>query len=88
MAWTIEYAASIRKTVSKLEPQERQRIRAFLEEKLAKMDDPRSVGKALSGPLAGFWRYRVGYYRIVTRIEDERLTILVVRIGHRGDVYR
>lgn len=88
MAWTIEYAASVQKTVGKLDPRERQRIRAFLEEKLAGMDDPRSLGKALSGSLAGLWRYRVGDYRIVARIEHERLVVLVVRIGHRGDVYR
>lgn len=88
MAWAIEYAASVQKTVRKLARQERQRIHAFLEEKLAGMDDPRDVGKALTGSLAGLWRYRVGDYRIVARIEDERLVVLVMRIGHRGDIYR
>ncbi len=87
MAWTIEYAESVQKTVRKLETQERQRIRTFLEEKLANLADPRSIGKSLSGSLAGLWRYRVGDYRIIARIEDDRLVVLVVRIGHRKAVY-
>ncbi len=88
MAWTIEYAESVQKTVRKLETQERQRIRTFLEEKLANLADPRSIGKSLSGSLAGLWRYRVGDYRIIARIEDDRMVVLVVRIGHRKAVYR
>jgi len=88
VAWTIEYAESVQKTVRKLDAQERQRIRGFLEERVAKLGDPRSTGKALSGSLAGLWRYRVGDYRIIARIEDDRLVVLVVGIGHRKDVYR
>ena len=88
MAWTIEYAESVRKTVRKLETQQRQRIRTFLEERLASLGDPRSIGKSLSGSLAGLWRYRVGDYRVIARIEDERMVILVVRIGPRKAVYR
>ena len=60
MAWTIEYAESVQKAVSKLDPQTRKRIRSYLEEKIAKLDDIRSQGKALTGPLRGLWRYRVG----------------------------
>jgi mRNA interferase RelE/StbE len=88
VAWTIEYAESVQKTVRKLDAQGRQRIRVFLEERVAKLDDPRSTGKALSGSLAGLWRYRVGDYRIIARIEDDRLVVLVVGIGHRKEVYR
>ncbi len=88
MAWTIEYAESIKKTVRKLDTQERQRIRAFLEERLASLADPRSIGKSLSGSLAGLWRYHVGDYRIIARIEDDRMVVLVVRIGPRKEVYR
>jgi mRNA interferase RelE/StbE len=88
VAWTIEYAESAKKTVSKLETQDRRRIRTFLEEKLASLSDPRSIGKPLSGSLSGLWRYRVGDYRVITRIEDDRMVILVVRIGPRKEVYR
>ncbi len=88
MAWTIEYAESVQKTVCKLETQERQRIRTFLEKRLANLADLRSIGKSLSGSLASLWRYRVGDYRIIARIEDDRMVVLVVRIGHRKAVYR
>ena len=75
MAWTIEYAESAKKTVRKLETQDRRRIRTFLEERLVNLADPRSIGKSLSGSLAGLWRYRVGDYRVIARIEDERMVI-------------
>jgi mRNA interferase RelE/StbE len=88
VAWTIEYAESAKKTVSKLETQDRRRIRTFLEEKLASLSDPRSIGKPLSGSLSGLWLYRVGDYRVITRIEDDRIVILVMRIGPRKEVYR
>jgi mRNA interferase RelE/StbE len=53
------------------------------------MEDPRSIGQALHGQRLGeFWKYRVGDYRLVTKIEDNRLLILVVRIGHRREIYR
>lgn len=88
MAWTIEYAESVRKPVAKLDPQTRKRIRSYLEDKISTLDNPRSVGKALTGPLSGLWRYRVGDYRIICDIIDQRLVVLVVKIDHRGSVYR
>ena len=88
MAWTIEYAESVQKPVSKLDPQTRKRIRSYLENKIAKLDDVRSQGKALTGPLSGLWRYRVGDYRIICEIIDQRLVVLVVKIDHRSSVYR
>ncbi|TIW19463.1 MAG: type II toxin-antitoxin system RelE/ParE family toxin, partial [Mesorhizobium sp.] len=56
--------------------------------RLAVLDNPRELGKPLKGPLATFWRYRVGDYRVICDVQDRRLVILVVTIGHRGDVYR
>ena len=88
MAWTIEYAESVQKAVSKLDPQTRKRIRSYLEEKIAKLDDIRSQGKALTGPLRGLWRYRVGDHRIICEIIDRRLVVLVVKIDHRSSIYR
>ncbi len=59
-----------------------------MEERVAAHDNPRDLGAALSGRLAGHWRYRVGDYRIICKIEDETITILVIEIGHRREIYR
>ncbi len=89
MPWTIEYASSVRKTVKKLDPQTRQRIRDFLETRLANADNPRHIGKALKGSkFENLWRYRVGDHRIIAQINDKIVTILIIRIGHRKDIYR
>ena len=88
MAWTIEYAESVQKPISKLDPQTRQKIRSFLEDKIARLDDPRSQGKPLTGPLRGLWRYRMGDYRIICNIIDRRLVVLVLKVDHRSSVYR
>ncbi|HBF29470.1 type II toxin-antitoxin system RelE/ParE family toxin [Rhizobium sp.] len=89
MAWTIEYLQSVQKIVKKLDPQTRQRLRDFLESRLAEAADPRLLGKALKGSLLGsYWRYRVGDYRIICDIQDQRLVVLVVDIGHRSEIYR
>jgi mRNA interferase RelE/StbE len=88
VAWTLEYARTVRKSVEKLDPQTRSRIRDYLENWIAALDDPRTVGKGLKGPLATFWRFRVGDYRIICDVQDHRLVVLVLEIGHRPDVYR
>ena len=89
MSWKIEYAASVQKSVRKLDPRVQQRLRAFLESRLAALDNPRQLGTAMQGARYGdLWRYRVGDYRILTQIDDERIRILVIRIAHRRDAYR
>ena len=89
MIWTVEYLASISKDVKKLDAQTRLGIRNFIEAKLAKSKNPRELGRALKGSeLADLWRYRVGDYRILCKITDNKLTILVVTIGHRKEVYK
>ncbi|WP_018866621.1 MULTISPECIES: type II toxin-antitoxin system RelE/ParE family toxin [unclassified Thioalkalivibrio] len=87
MAWRIEYAHSTRKAVQKLDRKARQRIRQYLEERVAHLDDPRELGKPLKGRLTQLWRYRVGDYRVICELRDESLVVLVVRIGHRKEVY-
>jgi mRNA interferase RelE/StbE len=87
--WTIEYDLAVRKTVVKLDPQTRRRLRTFLEVRIANLDNPRQSGQALQGSeLGSFWRYRVGDYRIICDLQDQRLVVLVVEIGHRREVYR
>jgi mRNA interferase RelE/StbE len=56
--------------------------------RIAALDDPRALGSALAGELGGLWRWGIGDYRVIARIEDERITILVVRVAHRREVYR
>lgn len=88
MAWTIEYAASARKIVEKLDSRTRTRVRDFLEVRVAALEDPRSTGKPLSGPLSTYWSYRIGDYRAICEIHDREIVILVLKIGNRRDVYR
>lgn len=87
MAWTIEVSEKAVRALRKMDKQTARRIRDELEE-IAKLEDPRSRGKALVGNLAGLWRYRVGDYWIICDIEDARLVILVVDVAHRREVYR
>ncbi len=89
MAWTIEFDRHARKNVEKLDQQTRRRIRSFLYDRLASLDDPRQIGDALQGSELGtFWRYRVGDYRIICDLQDSRLVVLVIDIGHRREIYR
>lgn len=89
MAWRIEFEDSALKELTKLDKQVARRILAFLRERVAVLDDPRSVGEALKGSKLGeFWKYRVGDYRIITNIEDGVMRILVLKIGNRREVYR
>lgn len=88
MAWTVELDAGAKKDLAKLDPPIARRILKFLRERLAKLADPRSVGEALHGSELGeFWKGRVGAYRLICLIEDDRLVVLVLRIGHRREVY-
>ncbi len=86
MACRIELTSEARKDLAKLDRPVAARIQRFLSDRVGQLDDPRSIGTPLvSVPL---WRYRVGDYRVLTAIEDDRLVILVVEVGHRGRVYR
>jgi mRNA interferase RelE/StbE len=89
MAWQIEFADSAAKQLRKLDPQVAKRILTFLRDRVAPLDDPRSIGEALRGKeLGDFWKYRVGDWRVIANIEDGLVLITVVRIGNRRDVYR
>nr|WP_317430348.1 type II toxin-antitoxin system RelE/ParE family toxin [Streptococcus lutetiensis] len=87
MAWRIDFTKAADKALRKLDRPTAGRVLDELEE-IAKLGDPRSRGKALTGNLAGLWRYRVGDYRVVCDIEDGVLVILVVDVAHRREVYR
>ncbi len=89
MAWDIELDRAAERELDGLDPQVAKRILLFLYERVAQLDNPRSIGEALKGvKLGNLWKYRVGDYRIISSIEDNRLVILVVKIGNRREVYK
>jgi mRNA interferase RelE/StbE len=88
MAWSVEIDPGAVRDLAKLDPQIARRILGFLHQRIAQSDNPRTIGESLKGDLGEFWKYRVGDYRIVASIEDTVLRVLVVRIGHRREVYR
>lgn len=89
MAWRIEFHPKARKELLKFDRETARRIVRFLRERISTIEDPRTLGEALKGPEVGrFWKYRVGDYRLICDIQNARITILVIRVGHRRDVYR
>ncbi|MDQ3145285.1 MAG: type II toxin-antitoxin system RelE/ParE family toxin [Pseudomonadota bacterium] len=88
MAWAIEFLPQAAKELRKLDRAAAARIIRTLEERIAPLDDPRALGAPLAGEHAGYWRWRIGDYRVIARIEGERITILVVRVAHRREAYR
>lgn len=86
--WRIEIARTAEKQIRKLSRTAQETIVQFLRQRVQSVQDPRQWGKPLHGDKKGLWRYRVGDYRLICDIQDERVTVLVLRIGHRKDVYR
>jgi len=89
LTWRIEFAESAARQVRKLDPAIARRLLRYLRERVAPLEDPRSLGAALKGDELGqFWKYRVGDYRIIAEIVDRQIRIVVLRVGHRREVYR
>lgn len=89
MAYVVELSTEVDRELRHLDAQHRKRILKFLNDRVASLDNPRSIGQALHGSdLGEFWKYRVGDYRLICKIEDRRLLVLVLRIGHRKEIYR
>lgn len=89
MVWRIELSETVEKQLSKLDRPVAQRLRTFLRERVAVLDDPRSIGEALKGSTLGeFWKYRVGDWRLICEIRDQKITITVLSLGNRREVYR
>jgi mRNA interferase RelE/StbE len=87
LAWQINFEDSAFKELSKLDKQIQKNILRYLRDRIALGDDPRRFGQALRNNLAGLWKYRVGNYRIICTINDNELTVLVLRVGHRRQIY-
>ena len=89
MVWIINYTESASKQLKKLDKQVALRILDYMDQRVATLDDPRSLGKNLAGPKIGeYWRYRVGDIRIICNIADQQMCVLVIEIGNRKEVYR
>ncbi len=89
MGWRIEFGTSAARELEKLGHQNARRIVKFLRERVLRAEHPRALGEPLRGPEFGrFWKYRVGDFRVITKIEDSTLVVFVVRIGHRSQIYK
>ena len=89
MAYRIEFDPDAVKDLKKLDRPVQQRLIGFLKERVAQLDNPRSIGEALTGAgLGHYWKYRVGDWRIVCDIQDDRVVVRVLRVGNRKEVYR
>lgn len=87
MPWIIEYTKTAAKTLRSIDRQAARRITKYLDERIATDEDPRRFGEALLENLSGYWKYRIGDYRVIAEIQDERLIVVVVKIGHRRKIY-
>ena len=85
---TVSLSDKARKELSRLDAAVRSRILDFLQNRLEPLSDPRSIGQALKGQILGVLEILVGDYRIICKIVDEEVTILVISIGHRREVYK
>lgn len=85
--WQLRTSPQFDKAARRLDRAVLRRVKAYLEQ-VCQLDDPRQRGKGLTGDLAGYWRYRVGDWRVIAEIRDEELIIIAIGLGHRSTVYR
>jgi mRNA interferase RelE/StbE len=88
MPWNVDFTDRARRQLRKLPPDVQSRLLRFLRQRVASSDDPRLLASRLTGELSGYWRFRVGDYRLVCRNEEGELTVLVISLGHRKLVYQ
>ena len=89
MAWRVDFDPDAVKDLKKLDKQIQVRILDFLRGRLARLDNPRELGEALAGSkLGNYWKYRVGDWRIICDLQDQRIVVRVLRVGNRREVYR
>ncbi|NLD88336.1 MAG: type II toxin-antitoxin system RelE/ParE family toxin [Clostridiales bacterium] len=87
MSYHVEFTVSALQELKKLDRQTSALILGWIRKNLEGCGNPRSYGKALAGNLSGRWRYRIGDYRLIADIDDEKILILVLCVGHRRDIY-
>ena len=84
--WAIEYSEKAARELLKIDREAARRIKRYLDERIATDEDPRRFGECLAGNLSGLWKYRIGDFRVIAEIQDERLIVLVIRVGQRSKV--
>ena len=88
MSYRVETTARFDREFKKLDRYTQKMVKAWIEKKLVNCENPRAFGKGLTANRSGQWRYRIGDYRLICLIEDDRLVILALTVGHRGNIYR
>ena len=88
MAWTVRISPFAQKQLGKLDRPVARRILDWLDDRLEGCKDPRHWGEALKGEMGGFWRYRIGDFRVICEIKDDELVVLALSVGHRREIYR
>ena len=88
MAWRVEITPAAAKELGRIDRETARRIGDYLQDLVATCSDPRQRGQGLTAGLSGLWRYRVGDYRVICDVQNDRLLVLVVRISHRSEAYR
>lgn len=86
--WQVEYTDLAEADILALDKPIRKRILQFFRDRVPTHPDPKQIAEPLSGALRGLWRFRVGDYRAICDIQGDRLIVLVLEVGHRGDIYR
>lgn len=87
MSWKVEWDDRAVRELRRIDRQQQRNIITYLRERIATDEDPRRFGRGLTGDKVGLWRYRVGDYRLICKIEDEAIIVLVLRVGHRSSIY-
>ena len=87
MAWTIEYDEAAVEDLKKLDKPVQREILNYMEKRIARADNPRSFGKPLRHSKFGLWRFRLRDYRILCQLQQSRLVVLVIAVGHRSKIY-
>jgi mRNA interferase RelE/StbE len=88
MIYQVEFSHLALKQLKKMDKHTASMIISYIKKKLMNTENPRQYGKALKGNLNDKWRYRVGNYRILAKIQDDKVFIAIIEIGHRKDIYK
>lgn len=87
MLYRVEYTPRAVRQLKKMDPHTRKLVFAWIDKNLQHCEDPRQHGKALAANRSGQWRYRIGDYRVLANIQDDKILILILEIGHRRSIY-
>ena len=87
MTWKVDFDPRAMKELEKLDKQVQIRIIKFIKQRIELSDDCKNIGLPLKGNLSGLWKYRVGDYRLICKIEHKKLHVLIINVGHRKNIY-